>query len=293
MPSRGWVRGVFLGYLLGLAAPASLVWGLAETPPGPPAGLPPPVRMWRDTADLGLVMTSGNTNNTNFSFSNVLVFTRQATEMEFRARGLRVRTTNRTVTPDFTDPESPKLNIREIKTTTTENIDLRLRLQRTVHKRLAWFAASSWERNRPAGLASRSTLGGGLAYTFFAQPAQFLRVEAGMDGTREVPETGDERTYAGFRAAARHERDLTRTSRLMAGIELLQNLKEGEDYRANAEVSLASTINNWLALKVSCSVKYDHQPQNQLFRNPQTGPDLVFTFESTDTVFSTALVMKF
>lgn len=272
---------------------AAAGWAVTSAGGAEPATPAPPAKAWKDTADLGLVITSGNTDNTNFSLANVLTFTKGPAELEFRARALRVKTTSRSVTPDFEDPQRPRLRIEETETTTTENFDLRLRFQQTVHKRLGWFTAASWEQNRPAGLASRTTLGGGLTYNFSVHPSQVLRVEAGLEGTREAPENGDRRSHTGGRLAARHERDITRSARLTAGLELLQNFQDTQDYRANAEVGLASAINNWLALKVAYSLKYDHQPQFQVFPNPGDGPGLRFDFDTMDTVFSTALVAKF
>ncbi|MDQ7086359.1 MAG: DUF481 domain-containing protein [Acidobacteriota bacterium] len=127
-----------------------------------------------------------------------------------------------------------------------------------------------------------------------ARPKNTLRMEAGFDGTRETPVTGTNKSYFGTRLAMKYSRALTDTTDLHGSIEVLENLNDTEDLRINAETALSTTINNHLALKVSYTLNYDRQPQFKVFPNPQgdLGPDLIFTFDTLDSVFSTSLVMK-
>lgn len=274
----------------------------AKSTPGPTkdAKEPSPAEglAWHSVAALGLVSVTGNAESTNLSFNDTLTAQWPVTLFELKLRAVRVDTSKRNVEADFTDPASPALRVSRTDQRTTEEYSAKARVNRKVSERLGWFVAGSWERNRPAGLASRSSFGGGLSYTV-PEPRQprhkrSLQFEAGFDATRESPVEGIIRTYVGARVASRLSRELSQTTLFQGSIELLENLEETQDLRINVETTLSTAINSRLALKVSYVVNYDRRPQFTRFANPEPdiGPDLIFYFDEVDAVFSTSFVMK-
>ncbi len=271
--------------------------GRADAPPAPAPDHPPgktASRRWHDTASLGVVATSGNTENTNVTFDNTLTVEWPQTRLILAARMLRVDTTRRNIHADFTDPAAPRVIVERTRARTTEEFDVSFKVERTVHKRLGWFAFTEWEQNRPAGLSSRSRAGAGLSWTIReGNPLGNLRLEAGLDGTREAPVQGATRTYTGARLATGWDRKLGSHASLQAGLEWLENLEDTRDLRINGNVGLEVAITSRLALKTSWELRYDREPQRKLFTNPAGGPPAVFVYDTTDTVFSTSLLMRF
>ncbi|GEM_PF-1513083 len=292
-PSRRACRALFFACACLIPAGA----GRADAPPVTPAGPPPEAgahRRWHDTASLGVVATSGNTENTNVTFDNTLAVEWPETRLILATRMLRVDTTRRDIHADFADPANPRVVVERSRARTSEEFDVSLKVERTVHKRLGWFAFTEWEQNRPAGLSSRSRAGAGLSWTIpEGSPLGNLRVEAGLDGTRESPVQGDTRTYAGARLATGWDRKLGSHASLRAGLEFLENLEDTHDLRVNGNVGLEVAITSKLALKTSWEVRYDREPQRKLFANPAGGPPAVFVYDTTDTVFSTSLLVQF
>ena len=141
---------------------------------------------------------------------------------------------------------------------------------------------------REAGLYNTFVTNG-----YMTTAALELLVEAGLDGTRESPVQGDLRSYLGSRLATSWDRKLGDHSALRAGVEVLENLEDTHDLRVNGSVGLEVAITSKVALKTSCEVRYDREPQQKLFDNPSGGPPAVFTYRSTDTVFSTSFLLKF
>ncbi len=250
---------------------------------------------WSDTADLGVVATTGNTQSTNLALSNKLKLQWGRSDLEFHVSALRVQTTKSSVLANFDDPANPHLDVNQVSETTSAHYESRLTFNQKIHDRLGWFSLLSWERNRPAGYDQRSSVGAGLSYTFPEHKGQLLRFEAGLSAISNNPVNGDTTNDLGARQAARFERDLTESVRLATFLEALENIRDSSDFRAHLDTSVSVTLNHRFALKIGYQVRYDHQPEKKVYTNPspELGPDLVFFFDTTSTVFSTSLVAKF
>ncbi len=284
--------------LLLLAGPARA--GVAEPlPPAVPApsaaATPapgPPQRAWQNTADLGIVMTSGNTSNTNVALNDLLQYRWSQGTVELKVRALRIEDKRTDVSADFTDPEVPRLVVSESRARTTDQYDAVLRVTRQVHERFGWFSYLRWEQDRPKGLQSRSSAGGGASYTVSGTPQRLVRLEAGLDAIRESSVTAD-RDSIGLRLASRYERDVSGSTRLLGAIEAFDDLRDTSHVRFNADAAIAVAINSRFALKTGANVRYDRRPPPRVFSNPAGGPDAIYEYRTTDTVLSTSLVMKF
>ncbi len=280
--------------LLLLAAPARA--GVAEPlPPAatPPAAAPaPPSRAWQNTADLGIVMTSGNTSNTNVALNDLLQYRWTQGTVELKVRALRIEDKRTDVSADFSDPQAPRLVVNESRARTTDQYDAVLRVTRQVHERFGWFSYVRWEQDRPKGLQSRSSAGGGASYTVSGTPQRLLRFEAGLDAVRESSVTAN-RDSIGLRVASRYERDVSPSTRLLGALEAFDDLRDTSHVRFNADAAIAVAINSRFALKTGANVRYDRSPPPRVFTNPAGGPAAIYAYRTTDTVLSTSLVMKF
>lgn len=251
----------------------------------------PPKRPWSDTAEFSFINTTGNTENTNLAFSNKYVYTWSNADFTFDAAALRVESTTRAVTSD-----GSTITEQETTTTSAETYALAGKYRRNITEKFFWYGRAGWLRDKPAGIDSRSSAGAGVGYRFLKSDVHSLAGEIGLNYTDEKPVGGTSDSFAEARGFLGYDRKLSETAKFAAELELLENLDDTGDWRANFNTSVTASISQKLAVKVGFLVRYDHEPAQQLIADtvaPLGGPDLVFTRDTTDTIFSASLVVNF
>jgi putative salt-induced outer membrane protein len=255
-----------------------------------------PKRPWTDTADFGLTLTTGNTENLNFALGNKFKYTWSRSELLFDALALRNQSTSTAFTYDGTT-----VTETDTKTVTAEAFALALKYRHDITERLYWFAATSWYRNTLAGLDARYLAGGGIGYIFVQKPNHVLKGEAGLDYTRQDP-VGDApppeletKDFASAHFFLGYEYKISETAKLTEDLNLFDNLDTTSDWRANSVTSVTASMTSKLAIKVSYTVLYSNEPPVRLV--PDTvapiAADAVVPFEKTDTILAAALVVNF
>jgi putative salt-induced outer membrane protein len=248
-------------------------------------------RPWSDTAEFSFISTTGNTENTNLAFTNKYVYTWSNADFTFDAAALRVESTTRTVTSDGT-----AISVQETSTTSAATYGLAGKYRRDITEKFFWYGRAAWLRDEPAGIDSRTSAGGGLGYRFLKSDLQNLAVEFGVNYTDEEQVGGASESFAEARAFVGYDRALSATSKFVAELELLDNLDTTSDWRANFVTSVTASLTAKLAVKVGYRVRYDNEPVQDTIADtvpPLGGPDLVFTHDETDTIFSASLVVNF
>jgi len=168
------------------------------------------------------------------------------------------------------------------KETETERYYASLRGDYNITDRWYTFGLGSWFRDTFAGFDHRIGIGPGMGYKFFNGPMHFLFFEGGLNYTYEDytnSEAGSEEFLEG-RLFTQYEWQFTEKTKFSQGVEYLQSLEEGSTLKLNSETALITSITDILALKISYSVFYNHDPQPS---------DL----EKTDTIFATSMVVGF
>jgi len=216
-----------------LAAAASFV--RAQETPTPPTVLPPtqtappkpPVPKWSDSAELGFVATRGNSQTSTFGLKNSLVHEHDKSRFEIKLGGIRVVTTDKNIfavgtATDFEGVDGdPK--------TTAESYYFNGRYDRKITDRFFWFAGAGWDRNEPAGIQNRTTVGAGVGNIWIDVPRRNWRTDYAVTGTKEddvveaspistthSPACGSRRSSR--RNSARRTRGSTSTRRLSTRI---------------------------------------------------------------------------
>ena len=267
---------------------AALLVALAAGPVVPAEEAP--ARPWTDAAELGVIVTGGNSESTNFALANKFTYKWAKAEFLSNAGALRTDSAAKAFNVDGVLIEPPK-------ETTAESYLLDGKYRRNVGDRLFWYALAGWNRNRFQGIDSRVYGGGGLGYRFIDEERSKLTGELGVDYTQESPVTGEDRDFAGARGFLAYERKIGATSSFLQEIEMLLNVDDTDDWRGRSLTSIQASLNARLALKFSARVLYDHQPATEVL--PDTVPggpsdaDLVRSLESTDTILTATLVINF
>lgn len=146
-----------------------------------------------------------------------------------------------------------------------------------------WYAygLGSWLRDKFAGFEHRLAIGPGLGHRYLIGPRHFLVFEGGLNFTYEdyIPPEGDNKFLEG-RLFGEYAWAFTEKTRFSQGLEYLQSFDDLDAWKLNAETALITALTDILALRVSYSVYYNHDPRPS-------------NLDNTDTIFTTSLVVSF
>jgi putative salt-induced outer membrane protein YdiY len=259
---------------------------------------------WKDTAELGMVFTSGNAESSSFGFKNKLFREWDRSALVFKAGGIRVSTTTITRIPVAPDPLDPfTYDVRETKTdeTTAENYYLNGRYDRKITDRFVWYAGAGWDRNRFAGIDNRYVIEGGVGNIWFDDDDMKFKTSYALTFTKqedvfELPGVDD--TFLGARFSWDYMNKLGKNAEYANTLQLDENLDETSDWRADMTNSLSVAMNKSMALKVSLQLLYDNEPSFELIEvQDLTGVGLgelvPVEFDELDTIFTASLVINF
>ncbi len=213
---------------------------------------------WKNESQLGVVLTSGNTQTTSISAA-------QTSSYQFDENILK-----------------GVINYLYQKNGTVvsgKSWNLGLRYERVLSERFSIFLAETVEGNEFAGIRQRYNTDLGAKY--FIEKAEALTwfVEAGYRFTQEnLLIVSHTLHYARFYTEV--ERKFNPSVSGKYWIEYLPNLTTTADWLLNSEISLSATLSTLFSVKSAYLVRYD---------NLVNGPGLA----RTDTTLTTSLVAKF
>lgn len=276
-------------------------------PPAPAAPATPPGPKWSDTAELGFVATNGNAQTSTFGLKNSLAREHDKSRFEIKLGGIRVVTTDKNIfaVGTATDFEGVDGDTK----TTAESYYLNGRYDRKITDRFFWFGGAGWDRNEPAGVQNRTTVGAGVGNIWIDVPRRNWRTDYAITGTKEddivePPDFND--TFLGARVSSKFTQKfgLQDSGAYVNETAVDENLDDTSDWRVNMTNSVALNMSTRVALKVSLQWLYDNVPAFKsvdLFGaqdaqgNPinPAGIKVPVEADSLDTIFTTALVIKY
>ena len=270
---------------------ALAVFATIVASPGVALAEEPPPRPWKDSADFGLVLTTGNTENLNVSLTNKFIYTWSNAEFTLDAAALRTENTTRELA---NDTAGNTVVVTETDTTTAEMYAVGGKYTRKIREAFFWYVNAGWVSNKPTGIDNRYGAGGGLGYRFFKTEVQTLAVEFGVDYTKEEQTTGFSDSFAGARVFLGYLYNISKTSSFTEDLTVLENLSDTDDLRARSVSALTASLSQKLALKVSLTLMYDNQPVVVDVQPVAPATQVAqFEFDRLDTILTAALVVNF
>jgi putative salt-induced outer membrane protein YdiY len=211
---------------------------------------------WKDTAEFGLVSTTGNSEALSFGLKNTLSKTWGKSSFALKTGAVRIETTTKTraVTSGTTFTET------EVTEPTADNYYLNGRYDRRFTERTFWYGGAGWDRNRFAGVKNRYTGVGGIGNVWMDTDDHKFRTDYGVTFTDEEDYNEFSDNFAGARLGWNYLNKLGQNSVYINDLVLDQNLDESSDFRADMINSLAVAMSDRLALKLSLRVLYDNEP---------------------------------
>jgi putative salt-induced outer membrane protein YdiY len=241
---------------------------------------------WSNTTELGLVNTTGNTETTNFAITNkyATAVGKGTFKLDFDA--LRSETTART----FEDVGGVP-TVVDTTTVSAESYRLNGQYDRPITERLNWYVRAGWYSDEFAGIDNSYSAGAGIGYLFFTNDTHTLKSELGLGFVKEEFIGGADTDFAELRAFLAYDRKLSESSKLFSELEILENLDETSDVRANGLIGVSANLSKRIALAVSYAMKYDAEPGITF---PWVDfPTAEYEFDDLDTTLKASLVINF
>ena len=219
-----------------------------------------PVKNWSDEAELSYVETSGNSDVKTLSAKNFLKY-------------------------KFTDRLSGSWKLAALRgeaagTLTAERYLTELRGDYAVTARTYAFVTTGWLKDEFAGITSSASIGPGVGYKFLTGPMHFLIGEAGLVYVAERYTNNTESTRVDGRLFGSYVYAFTDKNKFLQTLEYLYDFDDADNYRFNSETALVTALASVFSIKISYTVRYDHQP-------------IPATLDETDSVLAVALLANF
>jgi len=210
------------------------------------------------SADLGLVVASGNTNVLTFSFSQVLDLLFGSWSVHQAARMVNSSADGAETANEYGGLVQPEYRLS---------------------RRVKAYALGSWDRNPFLGIVQRFQEGIGLSYAAIAGPHHFLTLEGGASLFQQEFTSGISTSFPTARAQATWKYAFARKAYLQDMFIYLPSLQDAGDYRINNELALVAPLFAHFALKATYLLQFQSAPQPG--------------FGTTDNLFTTGLQVTF
>ena len=220
----------------------------------------PPENNWSDEAELSYVQTGGNSNVKTLSAKNLL-------KVEFTDR----------ITGSW---KLAVLRGEAAGVLTAERYLSEWRGDYAITDRRYAFVTVGWAKDEFSGIDASTSIGPGAGYKFLTGPVHLLIGEAGLVYVAErytnntESERVDGRLFGSYVLAFSGKNKFTQT------VEYLHDFDESDNYRFNSETALVTALASVFSIKISYTLRYDHQP-------------IPATLTETDTVLAVALLASF
>lgn len=220
----------------------------------------PPAKPWSDEAELSYVETGGNSDVKTLSAKNLL----------------KVKFTDR-ITGSW---KLAALRGESAGALTAERYLTELRGDYAITDRAYAFATAGWAKDEFAGIQSSTYVGPGAGYKFLTGPVHLLLGEAGLLYVAERYTNNTDSDRIDGRLFGSYVFAFTDKNKFTQTLEYLHDFDDSDNYRINSETALVTTLTSVFSIKVSYTVRYDHQP-------------VPATLDETDTVLAVALLANF
>ncbi|NKB87231.1 MAG: DUF481 domain-containing protein [Acidobacteria bacterium] len=246
------------------------------------------VKPWSNEAEASYVKTSGNSSATTIALSNRFAYNLTYSEFLFDVNFMR----NSTTTTDRSNVGG-ELVETERTDTSAERAEVALAYRQNILDDMFWYARGNWYRNRPAGISSRISGGGGIGYRFVETPDTLFVGELGLAATDESLIGGGGGTFIDIRGALEGRFKITETTNFDMLVDASDDLQNTSNFRVKFDAAVTVAMSNTLALRVGYLLDYRNQPVIQTISGDEGVPPVFYERSKTDSMFLVSLVLKF
>ena len=123
-------------------------------------------------------------------------------------------------------------------------------------------------------------MGPAVGYKWLTGPKHFVTTEAGLNYVSEEYVNNTEEDYLQGRLFGLYEYPFSSKNKFSQSLEFLYDFENSDNYNMNSVTALISALSDYLSLKTSYEIKYDHEPVPAMLKK-------------TDTILAVTLVVNF
>ena len=249
---------------------------------------------WENSTELGLVLTSGNSNTTNFNARNVFAYDWEDADLDWEFGILRASSDDdrfaRGTEDDFEiiEPDVEPDNQR---------IHTNIRFLRNLNPRFFWYGQLFAERDEPADIDYRLTPAAGAGNTWAKRDALTFLTGYGLSYTAESLTLDGASDFAGYQLFYDVKVKPTDTTNIESKMTFDGSLKTGSNFRFDWLNAVGVNISEKMALKASLRIVYRNDPAlEEIDLENDLGiviGEVVLPKKKLDAAFTTALVISF
>lgn len=254
---------------------------------------------WASVAELSLVVTDGNSENTTFGFGDTTTRTWENALLTLKAGGIRAESTQFSRVAVGT-PMSFVVNETKSTRLDTERYWLSGRYDRNITERFFWFGSAGWLRNRPSGVENRYTAAAGVGNVLIDGDKVVLKTNYGLTFTDEDDvdgAPGADSSYLGAGAGWEFKYKFSENATYGNDLSVNAALEGDSDVLVAMDNSLSASLTQRLAVKIGLRFDYDSAPALVRINLEDGMNNVIGTVfverEDLDTTLTTSLVINF
>ena len=249
---------------------------------------------WKNSTELGWVVTSGNSETSNFNVRNLFTYDWEQADLDWEFGYLRATSGDdrfavgtpaafEIVQPDG-DPDNDRLftNIRYL---------------RNINERFFWYARFEAVRDQPADIDYRYTPSVGAGNTWVDNERMTFLTGYGISYTAESLTLDGERSFAGYQLFYNLKTQLSANTTAESNFVFDGSFEEGDDLRFDWFNGAGVAVNDHIALKASVRLVYRNLPALEELDLRTPGGVAIGTVvvpkDKLDAAFTTSLVINF
>ena len=257
---------------------------------------------WSNVADLGLVITAGNSPTSTFTFDDKLIRAWERSNLTFRVGGLRNQKADDTIA---VGTEVDFVVVYPGRKLDNERYYLSGRFDKHINDRFYWVTGGGWQRDSNAGIDNRVDLflGAGNIWKDTANVKFKTDYTLGLTTRQdEIEDPLREDKYPSARLAYDLMTKISKNAQFDSDLIVVANLKTAEDWNLNNTNAVTSNLTGLLALRASLQFIYYNLPALDEFDlfdiDPSEGDaneigTVITRKKKLDTVVKVTLVVTF
>jgi hypothetical protein len=249
---------------------------------------------WKNSAELGIVVTSGNSNTTNFNVRNLFTFDWESADLDWEFGYLRATSDDDRFAVGTEDSFEI---IRPEREPDNNHVFTNVRYLRNINERFFWYGRIFAEKDEPADIDYRFTPSAGAGNTWSKSDTLTFLTGYGVSYTAESLALEGDSSFSGYQLFYNLSAQATTSTRVESTLTFDGAFDSGSNFRFDWYNGAGVSINDHIALKAAVRFVYRNQPALEEIdlENP-TGiviGEVVVPKDKLDTSLTTSLVINF
>jgi len=249
---------------------------------------------WKNSTELGAVVTSGNSNTTNFNVRNLFTYDWEQADLDWEFGYLRATSDDDRFAIGTEDNYEI---VRPEREPDNNRLFTNLRYLRSINERFFWYGRFSAEKDAPADIDYRFTPSVGAGNTWVKSDTLTFRTGYGISYTAKSLALEGEDNFAGYQLFYNLAAQLSTSTSVESTLTFDGGFDDAGNFRFDWYNGGSVNINDHMALKASLRLVVRNQPALEEIDLENAAGLVIGTVivpkEKLDAAFTTSLVINF